>query len=199
MAEENRIIGILALLKRVYLGKTVFSKILIAFLLSLILCLLFPHGESIELEYKIGAIWSQNDLIAPFSFPILRDDKEYQHDINKTRSSVYDVFVRDSAESERDLSQIAGFFRQVKEAVQLRELYLKEMRRNGADAGRDSIGFANVASRLSVPVSEKDWVILTQLIASGHLQVFEKSVSDAVGECLKTGILTSGWRTTSLP
>ncbi len=189
MAEEIRRIEILSLLKRVYLGKTVVSKILIALLLSLLLAILFPRGESIELEYKVGAIWAQNDLIAPFSFPILRDDAEYQRDVAAARKNVYDVFERDSTESQRDLAQIGGFFRQIHEVARLREVYQKDVRRSLADATTDSIEYARAAARLSIPLSDQDWTVIAQLITSGHLASLEQTIDAVVQDYQRTGVL----------
>ncbi len=189
MAEEIRRIEIFSLLKRVYFGKTVVSKILIALLLSLLLAILFPRGESIELEYKVGAIWAQNDLIAPFSFPILREDAEYQHDVLAARKNVYDVFERDSAESDKDIAQIGGFFRQVQDVARLREVYQKDVRRNLADAMADSLAYARAMTRLSVPLTDQDWTVVTQLVATGHLTALEQIIDAVVQDYQRTGIL----------
>ena len=189
MAEELHRIDILALLKKVYLGKTVVSKILIALLLSLLLALLFPHGESIELEYKVGAIWAQNDLIAPFSFPILREEAEYQRDVAAARKNVYDVFERDSAESDRDVAQIAGFFRQLREVARLHDVYMMDVRRNLSDKSTDSSEYARAEARLSLPLTDQDWQVIPSLIENGHLSSLEQNIDAVVQDYQREGIL----------
>ncbi|MGA9120485.1 MAG: HDIG domain-containing metalloprotein [Bacteroidota bacterium] len=189
MPEETRGIHIFALLKRVYLGKTVVTKILIALVLAILLTFLFPRGESIEFDYKVGAIWAQNDLIAPFSFPILRDEKAYQLDVEEARQNVYDVFERDSAETDRELFQLQQFFSEAREAIQLREAYIRDLRRNAPEAGPDSVEFAKAAARLSIPLSERDWEIISGLAMSGHLEEFQKSITSVIDDYLRAGIL----------
>jgi putative nucleotidyltransferase with HDIG domain len=189
MTDEPRGINIFALVKRVYLGKTVASKIIIALLLSILLALLFPRGESIEFDYKVGAIWAQNDLIAPFSFPILRDERAYQQDVEEARKNVYDVFERDSAETDRDLSQLKTFFREVREALLLREAYVRDERISAPEASQDSAEFTTAARRLSIPLSERDWETLAGLERSGRLDAFERSLTLVIENYLRAGIL----------
>ena len=134
MTDEKRGLGIFSLLRRVYLAKSVFTKILLALLLAFLLALLFPRGESIELDYKIGAIWAQKDLIAPFAFPILRDEREYQQEVDEARKKVYDVFERDTLETEGQLARVQDFFRQLQAAEHLRAFLARPPR--GPDADR---------------------------------------------------------------
>ncbi len=189
MSEEIRGIDFLTLLKRVYLGKTVVSKVLIAVLLALLLAFLFPRGESIELEYKIGAIWAQNDLIAPFSFPILRDDKAYQADVATAKKNVYDVFERDTAEGDKDIAQIQNLFRQLREVVRLHNVYLEDIHRGALTAAQDSIEYAKAATRLPIPITEQDWPVISQLMTRGRTEEFERSIEAVVGDYLRAGIL----------
>src|SRR5512140_3566609 len=126
MPDEKKGIGFPGVLKRVFLARTVLTRILIAALLTVLLAFLFPRGESIEADYKVGAIWSQKDLIAPFSFPILRDEKEYQADVGAAKRQTFDVFERDTLETESQLQRVNEFFRQLQEAAQLRETYLRD-------------------------------------------------------------------------
>ena len=57
-------------------------RVLIAACLVVVLALMFPRGEEIDVDYKIGAVWVQKDLIAPFSFALLRDEAEYKRDVD---------------------------------------------------------------------------------------------------------------------
>ncbi|HEX9007505.1 MAG TPA: HDIG domain-containing protein [Bacteroidota bacterium] len=188
MPDEKREIGFLSLLKRVFLAKNVLTKILIAASLTFLLALLFPRGEAIEADYKVGAIWSQKDLIAPFSFPILRDDKEYQADVDSARAATFDVYERDTLETESQLQHVNDFFRQLQDAAQLRETLLRD-RHRGARGAADSAAFQRAAASLSIPFSEGEWETITALAASGRLKVMARTVSDVMRDYLRTGIL----------
>ncbi|MEO6694409.1 MAG: HDIG domain-containing metalloprotein [Ignavibacteria bacterium] len=79
-------------------------KILIAFTTIIILFLMFPSYKSIETNFEVGSIWSTEDLIAPFSFPVYKDEKEYEQekrDVIKNIALVFDMknknpFLKDS-------------------------------------------------------------------------------------------------------
>ncbi|HSD62181.1 MAG TPA: HDIG domain-containing protein [Ignavibacteriaceae bacterium] len=69
-------------------------KFLIGLSAVVLIVLMFPKGESIESEVTVGSIWMHEDLIAPFSFPILKDEKTYQTESRKAANSVYPVYLK---------------------------------------------------------------------------------------------------------
>jgi len=50
-------------------------KIIIGLITVILIVMMFPKGESIESEVTEGAIWTNDDLIAPFSFPIIKKQR----------------------------------------------------------------------------------------------------------------------------
>ncbi len=58
---------------REFLKSSMTVKISIAVVLVLTIAVLFPRGLEYQYDYKEGAIWIQDDLIAPFSFSIYRE------------------------------------------------------------------------------------------------------------------------------
>lgn len=78
--------------------KTIFDypglkrKIIIGLITVILIVMMFPKGESIESEVTEGAIWTNDDLIAPFSFPIIKENQEYQTELKRAQNSVYPVF-----------------------------------------------------------------------------------------------------------
>lgn len=70
-------------------------KLLIIFAAVFLIVLMFPKGESIESEVTVGAIWIQDDLIAPFSFPLNKDPEMYKRELAKATASVYPIFIKD--------------------------------------------------------------------------------------------------------
>jgi cyclic-di-AMP phosphodiesterase PgpH len=156
-----------------------------------VLAFMFPRGASVELEYKIGAVWASKDLIAPFSFPILRDDKEYQHDVDLARTSVYTVFERDTMAGERQVARLGTFFSHAKETIRLREQFKRSPRKRGA-ASEDSLRYIRAASALDIPFSEREWDYLTALDATGALQGMEEAIVPLIRTYLNVGLLDSG-------
>lgn len=70
-------------------------RIVIGFTTVLLIALMFPKGESLEAEVTEGMVWIKDDLIAPFSFPILKDEEIYKAEVRASVQSVYPVFFRD--------------------------------------------------------------------------------------------------------
>lgn len=66
-------------------------KIIIALLTVILIVMMFPKGESIESEVSEGTIWTNDDLIAPFSFPIIKDKAVYQAEVKNAERSVYPI------------------------------------------------------------------------------------------------------------
>ncbi len=69
-------------------------KFLIGFSAVILIVFMFPKGESIESEVTVGSIWIHDDLIAQFSFPVLKDQKTYQEELNEAVNTVYPVYLK---------------------------------------------------------------------------------------------------------
>ncbi len=67
-------------------------KITIALATVILIALMFPKGESIESEVAVGTIWIHDDLIAPFSFPVLKDPEVYKAQLKAAEEGVYPVY-----------------------------------------------------------------------------------------------------------
>jgi hypothetical protein len=70
-------------------------KIIILISTALLIVFMFPKGESLESIVSIGTIWIQDDLIAPFSFPIIKNNDLYNRELESAKESVYPIFTRD--------------------------------------------------------------------------------------------------------
>jgi len=68
------------------------AKLLIGIITIIIISLMLPSYKNIDTEYEVGTIWSKEDLIAPFSFPIYKDEADYEKEKQDARLSVNPVF-----------------------------------------------------------------------------------------------------------
>jgi putative nucleotidyltransferase with HDIG domain len=84
----------MSILPKKYTLNELFIKILIAIITVILVALMFPKGESIESELTEGAIWLNDDLIASFSFPIIKSQENYQTELLTAEESVYPVFLQ---------------------------------------------------------------------------------------------------------
>lgn len=89
--------------------KGIKRKILIGLLTVILIVFMFPKGESIEYEITEGAIWINDDLIAPFSFPIIKDRAIYQAELKAAEDAVYPVFVKRESSNADSVQTYAAY------------------------------------------------------------------------------------------
>lgn len=78
--------------------------------LALVLSLMFPRGKSPQFaDLHEGEVWHREEVIATFTFPVLKTTEEYESDKQAARKSVTPVFVvRDDIKTSR-LEALAAF------------------------------------------------------------------------------------------
>ena len=150
-----------------------------------ILALLFPKGETIDLEFKVGSVWARNDLIAPFSFPVFRDERAYQKDVDTARAKVLEVFERDTAAMEIQVGQLRRFFSQVSSALTTRTGSGTET----ANGPTETTPFGRRAFSLNIPLTEKEWETLNALSSSGGLSGLQSVLTSVIRANLSVGII----------
>src|SRR3989337_4245296 len=69
-------------------------KLLIGLFTVALIVLMFPKAESLEFEVLEGSVWINDDLIAAFSFPILKATDVYRAETQNAKKSVYPVFSK---------------------------------------------------------------------------------------------------------
>ncbi len=84
-------------------------KIIIGLITVILIVMMFPKGESIESEVTEGAIWTNDDLIAPFSFPIIKEKQTYQKEVKDAERSVYPVFNSVTSQNNDSLKAFAAY------------------------------------------------------------------------------------------
>jgi cyclic-di-AMP phosphodiesterase PgpH len=84
-------------------------KIIIGLLTVVLIVMMFPKGESIESEVTEGTIWTNDDLIAPFSFPLIKDKQTYISEVKAAEQSVYPVFNSIASKSSDSLKAFAAY------------------------------------------------------------------------------------------
>jgi putative nucleotidyltransferase with HDIG domain len=174
------------------------AKLTIAIGLVLLLAVMFPRGEAIELEYKTGAVWAQQDLFAPFSFPINRDTREYERDVAEARESVYPVFMRDETTTQTQLENLEGFFGRLQEAVNAREKFRSSRQQHLSTALSDSSFFSRLSSQLDVRFFEHEWELLSRL-SGVRLEEMRTVVVRSASRYLQRGILNIDKKTFTRP
>ncbi|TRZ64027.1 hypothetical protein D4R20_03275, partial [bacterium] len=116
-------------------------KILIGVVTIIIVSVFLPSYKNIESNYEVGTIWSSEDLIAPFPFPIYRDETDYEIEKKEAIKTVTTVFL------ERDMSRgeiadsVSAFFSLLDKIL--------------SKSGRDN--FRKLKETSQVELSENQW------------------------------------------
>lgn len=77
---------------------------------------MFPSYKNIETNFEVGSIWSTEDLIAPFTFPVYKDDKEYQQEKRDVIKNIALVFDKKN-ENTNIKDSIEGFYSNLKDIL----------------------------------------------------------------------------------
>lgn len=196
MPEDKSSASIAGRFRRLGVWKDLGIKIAIAVVLTLFVALMFPRGETINLDYKVGLVWAQKDLIAPFSFPIFRDEREYAADVENAKKKVFLVFQRDTQRVEEEVGKLNRVFDQLGGALVLRQQYKRSVKDHRPSEAVDSADFVTAAGGLEVPFLEKEWEAIASLAAerpqSGagtQLEELKQSLVRAIREYYRVGIL----------
>jgi cyclic-di-AMP phosphodiesterase PgpH len=155
-------------------------KIVIAIGLVAAVGYMFPRGEAIELDYKVGAVWARKDLIAPFSFPVYRDERDYQKDVDQARRSAYPVFERLPLSVPEYDASVDSLFARLQTGVQLWR------RSHPADRRRKSEAFSD---SLPVDLNDDEWAALLRLTSSGRLDKLREVLEQLTTGYLRVGII----------
>jgi hypothetical protein len=81
-------------------------KFLIAIVTVALIVLMFPKGESLESEVTVGTVWIQEDLIAQFTFEVLKPNEEYLREQLNAAAEVKPIFIYDKDASEKALDSL---------------------------------------------------------------------------------------------
>jgi putative nucleotidyltransferase with HDIG domain len=66
--------------------------------LILSIAALFPHDRTTPLSgFSIGSLWTNEDISAPFSYPVYKDYSRYKQDVRRALSDLYPVYLPDTA------------------------------------------------------------------------------------------------------
>ena len=95
--------------------------------LILAISFLFPKGKSLQYVYQLNDV-TQEPIIAPFTFPILKSEKKLKKDLEERKKSIPSVFNRDDKIVKNQTLVITEFFSKVKE-IRLANYRLEESRR----------------------------------------------------------------------
>ncbi len=139
------------------------SSKLIRFLIGLVTVIIvtsmFPKYETIETDYTVGMVWSKEDLIAPFSFPIYKSQNVYQKEVDEARSRVYPLFELNAGKhSELNwLDSLNGLFIKIQKILDYEKEFEKEKSLPEEKRTTDEKTLSRLKSELGFTLTEAEW------------------------------------------
>jgi len=145
-------------------------RLVIAVALTLLLAVLFPQAQSPQnvTGYSVGALWTSADVIAPFSFRLLKDNQQYRQEVSKSLENFYPVFVIDSNAKRSSIDSLE------KSIARLTELSAEPKEQNPKAA--DSLD----KLRSSLGLSDEESVSLASYLSSLEKAVTAKQINSPV-------------------
>lgn len=176
-------------LRNIDFKKNNFVKSFIAVVTIILLYLMFPSYENVESNYEVGAIWSSEDLIAPFSFPVYKEEKEYEQEKQEVMKNIAMVF--DKADEKNAVADsLTSYFKS------LRNIFARTgILEKNKEGYINSENLDQYKQQLSVQLSFPEWERLYQLynaapgITEMSLNHFISIVSDALSEVSERDII----------
>ena len=97
-------------------------------ILIITLSFLFPRGKTLLYSYQLNDV-SKEEIVAPFNFPILKNNVELQSDLDEAIALEPYLFVRSNSAVNNQIEEINTFFDLTKKN-QIANLKLIESRNN---------------------------------------------------------------------
>ncbi|MDD5362895.1 MAG: HDIG domain-containing protein [Ignavibacteria bacterium] len=134
--------------------KNINIKILIAVATIVILSLLLPSYKNIDTNIEVGTIWSSEDLIAPFTFPIYKDEADLETEIKEVQNNIVPVFLEVFSYNGRQKDTIDTYFKKL-------ENLLSQLAKQDKSAKKLEV-YRNLKDELKIGLTEEQWSYLTK-------------------------------------
>lgn len=154
-------------------------KFFIAIITVILITLMFPKYETLETDYATGMVWSKEDLIAPFSFPIYKSENVYKREVEEAQSKVFPVFQNNPQKS-ADINWLDSVNAQLSLIEKIlkyeddieKEQQLPEEKRTTSEQTLNKM-----KSELAVTLTEAEWTSLkNNLNNSSAFDAFKKKI-----------------------
>lgn len=136
------------------LNRNLLVKALIGLVTLISISLLLPNYKTIDTDIEIGTVWSNEDLIAPFSFPIYRDANEYEIEKKEILKNIPPVFV----ESEISIQELKDSINQIFQTLETLFIKAGNIDKNG-ESGINSEKVSKEKSETGIELTPNDWVM----------------------------------------
>jgi cyclic-di-AMP phosphodiesterase PgpH len=157
----------------------IFIKAAIGLALLILVSLMYPSRESLQYDYKVGSVWTDKDLIAPFDFPILKDEGQYAAEKSAAVSAVYKVFHS----NEKFISSQIESLKSQADYLKIISKFQKKQKQNLNL--EDSVLLPNALKQLPKSLASQDFEIFSTIPnpeewRSALIQIYQETASRGI-------------------
>ncbi len=144
------------------------AGILSVFFLGLIV--FYPGGFFQDVVYKVGEPWRDDDLIAPFTFAILKSDAESEAETAEIAANTSPIFTLKAGVNDAVQQRLDSLFLQTERVLDLYVAYrMSALAGSASMAHSDSLRYMQERAAVPAVFDERAWTILTQHYAALRL------------------------------
>ena len=104
------------------------TDITITIVFAIFLTLLFPAGKSFQFtDLKEGRVYVGSEIIAPFTFPVNKNNEEYAADIKEAKSQVAPVFTNNPEIELAEKQKLNNFIGTIKSLLSSQDTYYSDV------------------------------------------------------------------------
>ncbi|MCS7228723.1 MAG: HDIG domain-containing protein [Candidatus Kryptonium sp.] len=139
-------------------SKDLLLKVAMFLSIPFLLVILFRSPYAFEYKYEVGSVWLYDDVVAPFAFPIYKDEKQYQEELAKVYSEVYFIFDVDTQVHKTQMNEFRKFLTDLRSYLDLKQNYQIKLNRGVSPnlLKSDSVEIDNLKKLLIQRLSEED-------------------------------------------
>jgi cyclic-di-AMP phosphodiesterase PgpH len=137
--------------------KSIAYKSLIGILFFGFLVVVYPRKIIQETTYKIGEPWTQEDITAPFTFSLLKENEEFEKEKESIVKETPLIFHTDYNSRIRILTRLDSIYTKITPVVEAYKVFLQSKMDQPEVALRDSLEFESAKSMSGVGLDDKGW------------------------------------------
>ena len=147
-----------------FFNRNTVTKIVISLGFLILVIALYPKTQIQETAYSIGEPWRDDDLIAPFTFSIMKQDEEIRAEIRDIRQHTSPIFLLEHQAEARSIRQLDTLFANLTAVMDAyAEWQESRMLESRQQALEDSLFFVRTRNRSGIALDENAWEpLLTQ-------------------------------------
>ena len=145
-------------------------KILLCVTFLVLVVALYPKDIIPDLAYSIGEPWRDDDLTAPFTFSLLKEEAELQSEIRQIRETTLPIFLIDLHVEVRSLNQVDTIFARMDRVMESFVIWQQSQRGGSASAEADSLLFYRTREQSGIQLDGSAWNMLLSNYADIHLE-----------------------------